>query len=341
MNANIPPGSARVANVAGARLKVLDGWRATSIILVMLGHLLPLGPKEYRVNELAALAGMVFFFILSGFLIGSFLMSGHGVRAFFVRRLLRIVPLAWTFITLAGLYYAIDARTLAGLYLFYANLPPERLTEWTAHLWSLCMEMQFYGAIGLVVALAGRRAIAPFAILTCLLVTGLRISTHTYSSGVTWLRCDEIFAGVLLALLQRELVLKPQWAARLHNLVRPWHVLLLFTLTLASSYPRLGAICYLRPYFAMLTIGMSLYVADGLLRRMLESRPMAYVAEISYALYIWHVGLEGTWFASGDKQMKYLKRPLLVMMTFALSHLSTRYFESRFIALSKRLTRAG
>ncbi len=328
---------------AAVRLKVLDGWRAVSIGLVLLGHLLPLGPKPWRINELAALAGMVFFFILSGFLIGSFLLSRHSVGDFFIRRLCRILPLAWSFMALAGWYYSIDLRTLAGLFLFYANLPPERLTEWTAHLWSLCMEVQFYGAMGLVVALAGRRAIAPFAILACLLITGLRIATDTYSSGITWLRCDEIFAGVLLALQHRALAARPELLARLQDRMAgatgPAVVSGAFLLVLASSYPRLGAICFLRPYLAMLCIGTSLLLSECWIRRLLESRPMAYLAEISYAVYIWHVGLEGTWFGSGDKRMKYLKRPALVLMTWALSHLSTRYFEKYFIGLGKRLTR--
>ena len=42
---------------------------------------------------------------------------------------------------------------------FYANLPPFYLDYTNGHFWSLCVEMQFYAAIAIVVALAGRRGL--------------------------------------------------------------------------------------------------------------------------------------------------------------------------------------
>jgi peptidoglycan/LPS O-acetylase OafA/YrhL len=64
-----------------------------------------------------------------------------------------------------------------------------------------------------------------------------------------------------------------------------------------------------------------------LLERVLVTPIMAYIAEISYALYIIHGVLSYTWLGSGDKLVKYLKRPLLFGVTFVLAHFSTRYFE--------------
>jgi peptidoglycan/LPS O-acetylase OafA/YrhL len=54
---------------------------------------------------------------------------------------------------------------------------------------------------------------------------------------------------------------------------------------------------------------------------------MTYIAEISYALYIIHGVLSHTWLGAGDKLEKYLKRPLLFGLKFALAHVSTPYFE--------------
>jgi len=51
------------------RFPALDGWRAISILLVLAGHLFPLGPKAYLINESIAALGMAIFFTLSGFLI--------------------------------------------------------------------------------------------------------------------------------------------------------------------------------------------------------------------------------------------------------------------------------
>ena len=41
-----------------AHLGVLDGWRGISILLVLAAHLLPLGPKAWRLNETAGPMGM-------------------------------------------------------------------------------------------------------------------------------------------------------------------------------------------------------------------------------------------------------------------------------------------
>ena len=64
-----------------------------------------------------------------------------------------------------------------------------------------------------------------------------------------------------------------------------------------------------------------------------------YIAEISYALYIFHGALNAGWLGSGSKVVKYAKRPLLLAVTFALAHISTFRFEQPCIALAKRLTR--
>src|SRR5690348_1409993 len=75
------------------RFAMLDGWRATSIVLVLGAHLLPIGPKSLKLNEAVAAMGMALFFTLSGFLITRFLAAEHAtVRVFVIRRFFRIVP---------------------------------------------------------------------------------------------------------------------------------------------------------------------------------------------------------------------------------------------------------
>ncbi|HKT54985.1 MAG TPA: acyltransferase family protein, partial [Caulobacteraceae bacterium] len=76
-------------------LAVLDGVRAVSILLVLSGHLLPLGPKVLGLNAPAATGGMSLFFVLSGFLITRFLLESDSLVEFYVKRLARIVPLAY------------------------------------------------------------------------------------------------------------------------------------------------------------------------------------------------------------------------------------------------------
>src|SRR4051794_24900910 len=141
------------------RIPVLDGWRATSILLVLGAHLLPLGPKWLELNFVAGAAGMALFFTLSGFLIVSFLAGGMRVGDFLARRLARIVPLCWLAVTVLLLWHPADFITALRNFLFVANLPPATLIEGGQHLWSLGVEMQFYMSVALICLVLGRRGL--------------------------------------------------------------------------------------------------------------------------------------------------------------------------------------
>ena len=135
------------------RLSVLDGWRGISILLVLAAHLLPLGPKAWRLNDLAGAAGMALFFTLSGFLITRLLLNNQHIGHFLIKRFLRIIPLAWVVMLLALISQNSSSSVYLSHFLFYANLPEIKLTVATSHFWSLCVEMQFYIGIAATWAL--------------------------------------------------------------------------------------------------------------------------------------------------------------------------------------------
>lgn len=322
--------------VSTHRLQVLDGWRAVSIVAVIAGHWLPFNAILAGANEAIAAGGMAIFFTLSGFLITRFLLDRPEVRPFLIRRFLRILPLAW--LAMLILHIANPAgpqaeqRLVANL-LLYANLPPQRLMEAGGHLWSLCVEMQFYVATALLVGVGGRRALYALPFLG-LVITALRVWNGTTINIVTWLRADEILAGATLALIYcGKLGSKPLGA--LNNL-NFWAAAALAVLCCYFMYTPLA---YARPYAVAAMVGVTMFHAPPFVQRWLSSRPAAYVAEASYALYVIHGMLEATWLGTGDLIEKYLKRPLLLAATMALAHLSTFYFERRFIQLAKLLTR--
>jgi len=99
-----------------------------------------------------------------------------------------------------------------------------------------------------------------------------------------------------------------------------------------------GPLDYLRPYIASTIVAASLVNAPPQLARMFEHQITGWIATISYALYIIHGVLMNTWLGTGGTLVKYLKRPVLVGVTFLLAHLSTYKFEQRCIAYSKRIT---
>lgn len=319
---------------AGAdRFAMLDGWRAASILLVLAGHLVPLGPAAWQLNGAVAATGMVLFFILSGFLITRFLATHADLRVFVIRRFFRILPLAWTVMLVLLIAGRAPPAAWAANLLFYANLPPDHLVGGGHHLWSLCVEMQFYVGIALFVAVLGARALIALPAVAGT-VTLARIVAHEPLSIVTWHRVDEILAGGILALAYAGWYGEAprRWLARLNPL---W----LLPLVVASAHPASGPLQYARPYLAALTIGASLYGAPVMLQRLFTNRVAAYIATVSYALYILHGALVDTWLGSGGKLVKYAKRPLLLALTFGLAHLSTFRFEQPCVRLAKRWTR--
>ncbi|MFS0771961.1 acyltransferase family protein [Sphingomonas sp. 1P08PE] len=316
------------------RFAVLDGWRATSICLVLAGHLLPLGPGRWGVNVAVAGTGMALFFILSGFLITRFLESGADLRVFIIRRFFRIVPLAWVVMTILLVIDDAPSGTWAANYLFYANLPPQQLVGAGGHLWSLCVEMHFYVGIALFVAICGRRSLIALPLIA-IAATALRMTDHRYMDIVTWFRIDEILAGGILALCYSGRY--GEGVQRLLGRINPYWLMPLLVL---SALPAAGPFNYPRPYIAAALIGATLFNPPPLLSRVFSGRIASYVAAISYAVYILHIPLAATWLGSGSsKLVTYAKRPLLFAAITVLAHLSTYRFEQPCIAFAKKLTR--
>jgi peptidoglycan/LPS O-acetylase OafA/YrhL len=314
-----------------SRLGALDGWRGLSILLVLAAHLLPLGPKQLELNASAGVLGMVIFFTLSGFLITSTLLNNDSIIEFLIRRVFRIVPLAW--LCAAIILYATNASadTYLANFLFYANWPPMWLANGTAHFWSLCVEMQFYLWIALLVLLFRRHWIYLIP-LTCILITLYRIANGAHAHINTYYRADEILAGGILALIYNNKLRLPQ----IKLITKHTTQALLLLLVIMSCHPKAGALNYLRPYFAIALVAGSLLNPAPLTTRILNNKHLFYIASVSYALYVVHPLLTHTWLGSGDGIVKYSKRPLFFLVLFIAAHISTFHYEKWWINYGKK-----
>ena len=304
-----------------------------SILLVLAGHWFPL-PRALQLNDAMAASGMAIFFTLSGFLITGLLLRDDRVIPFVIRRLMRILPLAWLAVAVLVAINKPMPEAVVANFLFYANLPPAKLLEGGHHLWSLGVELHFYMGVALLVGVTGRRGLYLLPLLA-VAVTTLRIIDAEPISIVTWHRVDEILAGATLALVVHHKSRLSSWPK-----APGWLCMALLLLLVASAHPQSGWLAYLRPYLASAAVGFSLFAAPQTMRMILESRPAAYVAQTSYAVYVIHGMLGATWLGGeqATKGVRYALRPVLVAATFTLAHVSTFYFENRWIALGKRLT---
>lgn len=314
-------------------IDILDGWRALSILLVLAAHWLPLGPAEWQLNASVGASGMALFFCLSGFLITQFLSRDPRVGVFLIKRIFRIIPLAWAAIGILVLVNGAPLSTMSANLLFFANLPPDKLMVGGEHLWSLCVEFQFYIFMALLALVGGRRAIFLIPAFT-VAITLLRIYAGETISIVTWHRVDEIFIGGCVALAWNS-KFTGTYFRNIPSLLAPVFLVGLIVVSLPQS----GPLGYARPYFAGAAIFTSLYAFPRPLYRLWTGKAARYVAQISYALYVVHGMLTATALGGNeiDKIEKYLLRVPLALVTWLISHLSTFYYERAAIKLGRQL----
>lgn len=305
----------------------LDGIRALSIIFVIIAHTVPAGPKSWVMNAMFGKLGMALFFCLSGYLITSILYAKPQALPFLVKRIFRIVPAAYLYLTILVLFFDMPMQSYITNLLFMGNYFTTALEAGAvSHFWSLCVEIHFYLVVGFGVMLAGRNFLwlVPVAAVA---VTLLRVQYGVYANINTHFRVDEILSGGCLALFAMH------YGARVRHLLRSAMlsyalIIVAAVLLVASAHEWGGALNYLRPYLAAIFVGIVMHSNAPALLRQLEGRVAGYIAKISYALYIYHPLMILGWMNEGGTLVKYLaKRPVSWALTLAAAHLSTYYWE--------------
>lgn len=134
-----------------SHLSGLDGLRGISIIIVLLNHLTKDTPVNYLFD---GVIGVQIFFVISGFLITTLLLKekvkkgGISLKHFYIRRVLRIVPVAYLYLFVVFLLNHIFNLGVIAKSFFTAIFYLKNLNiagDWyTGHFWTLSVEEQFY-----------------------------------------------------------------------------------------------------------------------------------------------------------------------------------------------------
>jgi len=342
-------------------------------------------------------AGVDFFFVLSGFLITGILYDTraepHAARNFYVRRALRIFPLYYglllvLLLTTPVFHWQWSAEWLAwpmylGNYLRFLQPYSTSATHWDAasgllrahgahkitlylgHLWSLCVEEQFYLVWPAVVfLLPGRRrllwicasvvVLLPFARAATGWLLPLRYSELEITYSLTPFRLDALLLGGLVALLLRGP--ERRWTmAVLAGFGRVCLPLLLGYVVWANvrsgyAYPssRLTFGVSLVDLAAASLIALALR-PGSLTYRVFSLQPLRWIGRVSYGAYVFH-DIPHNWYArwagllAQHLQLRGWSPQVLTMMvalpgTLLLAWLSFRFVESPFLALKDRYTR--
>ena len=353
----------------------LTGLRALAVLAVFGFHYIGTG---FGLGWI----GVDFFFVLSGFLITGILLDakhdGQSLRPFFLRRMRRIFPLYYTVILLAVLYgvyiharfypqqalYLIGFGNYAGL-VTGAPLHGHNMTTLTGdrsraflatgHLWSLCVEEQFYLAWPWIVyryqklktllhICAVLLCAAPLIRLMCFLYAPkwMLAQALLYTSLPT--RMDALVMGGVVAILLR--------TSQKEKLLRHRRWLLL-----ASAAPVIlgGAYCAVRNLDTSFSTNNAISAAlmytvidvcaaavvltltdeKSRLTRSLSWRPLLWLGTISYGFYIFHeLPRAGLISLALQKQYSHPVRFVALMgllISTAGAAVSYRFFETPFL----------
>jgi peptidoglycan/LPS O-acetylase OafA/YrhL len=327
----------------------LDGLRAIAVLSVVAYHTLPaphlpvyLGPAAVRL-----------FFVLSGFLITGILLSARDatgnrrgvLAAFYGRRLLRIFPLYYAaLLTFAALGVREIREHLAWHALYLSNVLISVMDHWigpASHLWSLCVEEQFYLCWPLLVLFLPRRLV-PYAcaagIGAALTYRGvaLDVTGNWFLSQFTLPAClDTLCLGGLLAWTQHS-----RRDTRVAGQVCLLTGLVLTTSLWFTDYRSLYA-TVLRDFGTGLIfvwiVDRASHGISGAAGRLLEWRPLRGVGTISYGIYVLHGLLPAV-----APEIWPQERGLLQFLTVAAASIlaaaiSWRWLESPLNALKRHL----
>lgn len=359
----------------------LDGLRFLAFLLVYIHHApqLPtfglLKPFEsfFSILHEYGWIGVDLFLCLSAFLFTKLLFTEHAIQGeinvknFYIRRLLRIWPLYYVFITLMivmtvssqGWNGTVALRSL-GLATFTDNIMAAflgyNMIFKSAHLWTISYEEQFYAVIPwllrrlfgmsreekLKIVLAiffGFTAIRAFMIyqnvdhpaIWVLPITHFEAILGGIVIGLGWLDHlrERISSQVLMAIGIIFLIL----VCNLPNLkIIGWNLML--------SYPLVGA-------GVALIVSAILQEKQSFLKNIFRNKGVAYLGKISYGLYVYHLLAIQYGILIASRFKIYPSRavvfPLVVFivgfgLTVVFSSASYRFLERPFLRLKGKFT---
>ncbi len=350
----------------------LDALRGLAILSVLFFHGLnfflvqglPAHSLAARVSGFFSFGwlGVYLFFVLSGFLITGILLDSkvrpHYWRNFYVRRVLRILPIFVLVLLIVKVFFHATWLYVAVCLAYMANLVVYMHMAGFNYgvLWSLAVEEQFYLVHPWAVKFLTRRHLVYVALGSIVISPVLRYLSEARivplgdPRSMAWLISDNLEIGALLALL-----LRCSWGDVRTVRRIAWGFAMLGAFLLATGIPvgilrpgnPLSAALQTVPFemmFAALLL-LSLFIGDHRIV-FAWTRPLRFLGYISYGLYLWHMIVFATadnvlrrfgFYRSWSVQGWILRFILDATLSVLVAYLSRRYFEELFLRLKTRL----
>jgi peptidoglycan/LPS O-acetylase OafA/YrhL len=330
----------------------LDGLRAISIALVLIGHAggtRGLPRIDFGVGSYARL-GVIVFFVISGFLITMLLQAEHArkgcvsLKLFYMRRALRLFPAAYAYLTCISFLWMADLIALRGSDLWHAatytvNYLPDRSWQ-VGHLWSLSVEEQFYLLWPLAFVTMRPGNAARMAAAVMIVGPVARAARRTFLAGTPYqdmemfpMVADSLATGCLLAYARGWLEGR-SWYLRLFQ---PWRsagllaLILLINRYMDYTVVRVAGTSVVNLGIAVL-IHRCVYSHGDPVGRILNWRPVAFIGTLSYSLYLWQ-----QLFLNRDSTAWINAFPQNLVFTAAAALCSYLFLEKPLMQLRRRL----
>lgn len=312
------------------RIPSLDGVRGIGILCVLIIHALSKihAGGDQTVTLIAAVSVgypmMKCFFLISGYLITLLLKKEwerdgrFSLQKFYLRRVLRIFPVFYSFIIVVTLLWAAGliktrAPTILSAALYTWNYSFAWLSDTNlhldvridegsaifAHFWTLSCEEQFYLLWPLTLYFLGFRKGARVAVAMFLLLPVSRVVTYLFwpeARGQTMIMlhttADPIMAGCLMAVWQGE-----AWWEKIKNYLDNGKIAIAATVFVTFISPALQLtvggkydLIIGRTLDAVAMVIVILWLiknANSLVGKIFNSRLIVHFGVISYSLYVW------------------------------------------------------
>lgn len=347
------------------RLPSLDGLRAVAIGLVTAGHAASSAgwtPQRAWLDALDPLLfndvlGVRVFFVLSGFLITTLLLreerrrAAVSLEAFYLRRVLRIVPVVVAYVAIVAVFERSIGRHVLAPFVHALTFTTGGFFEGESskvlgHTWSLSVEEQFYIAWPVFFARAGDRGRISVALAITLLAplarAGAYLSGRQLLADQTILgNMDLLMVGCLLAIVRAA---RPELVTRIVEarpaLGRSLAIGIGCSVQWVAGPGTAWFTVPVRPLVEALVVAYLIAslveVRRGALYRALNLAPVAWVGVLSYSLYVWQQLF--LYPGGGDGYEAFAFQTLPINLLLALLAATTSYYvvERPFLRLKQR-----
>ncbi len=319
----------------------LDGLRAFSVALVILGHSDSAwtGHSRYYMDFLRdGHLGVATFFVISGFLITNLLLKEDAKRGeislsnFYLRRAFRILPPFYAFLAVVAIrsLMHIDPVTpgsffSAAFYIWNYNI--HGTGNILGHLWSLCLEEQFYLFWPLCLVFFSKRTCLKIATVLVLISPFMRVFTYAvfpaYRGHIGMMlhtSIDTIMVGCILA-LAHDLKVWEKPLKRLASLpvcLGAAAFVLFINPILEEHFTGSWSLPFGMSARALCCASIILYAVDNpanLFGRLLNHPVMRHIGIISYSLYLWQ-----QMFTFSEPYSQFPWNCLIILACAELSH---------------------